>query len=241
VPVTASEIASARHLPLFSGLGEAEMGRVLSRAAVQVLPPGSLLFEQGDRPEFLHLLIDGVVELFKRSGRRECGLMLLAGGDVFMPAAVLFDEVYLNSARALTQVRLLLVRADVARREFEGCHRFATNVSRVLAGHVRMATRHIIDLKCRSAPQRLAHFLLRIVDAGGARSVADLPVQKRHLAHRVGITPETLSRNLQTLAEHGLLVRGTRIHVRDRARIDRFCGPPPYPDPAEGRLDVHIL
>lgn len=228
-------------LPLFRGLSAEERKSLLRNSLLEHHAADALLFEQGERPEYLHVLVSGVVELFQGSRRNECGLMLLSPGDVFMPAAALFDEPYLNSARSLVHSRLLLIRADSARAEFlrGGC--FAINVSRVLAGHVRMAMRHIIDLKCRSAPQRLADFLLRIVDASGSGSIADLPVRKRHLAHRVGMSPETLSRTLQTLADNGLHVRGTKIHVRDRARIERFCGPRPYPDAEEPALDVRIF
>jgi CRP/FNR family transcriptional activator FtrB len=158
-----------------------------------------------------------------------------------MPAASLFDEPYLNSARTLAPCRLLQLRAEVAREEFERCGRFTFNISRIMAGHFRLATRQIIDLKSRSAPQRLADFLLRIADASGNGDVADLPLPKRNLARRIGMTPETLSRNLQVLADNGLLVRGTKILVRDRAKIIAFCGPPPYPDQAEEGLAVHML
>jgi CRP/FNR family transcriptional activator FtrB len=158
-----------------------------------------------------------------------------------MPAASLFEEPYLSSARTLAPCRLLLLRGEVAREEFKRCGRFTFNISRILAGHFRLAVRQIIDLKSRSAPQRLADFLLRIADASGNGDIADLPVPKRHLAHRVGMTPETLSRNLQVLADNGLLVRGTKILVRDRERIAAFCGPTPYPDAADESLAVHAL
>src|SRR5687767_14427246 len=104
-----------------------------------------------------------------------------------------------------------------------------------------MAVRHIIDLKCRSAPQRLALFLLRLADQGGTAAGVELPIPKRNLAARVGMTAETLSRTLQTLAENGLQVRGNRIIVRDRERIEAFCGPRIYPDAADGALDVYAL
>lgn len=232
------DIESAARLPLFAGLPERHLDRLLAASALGDYSPGTILLEEGSVPAFLHVLVSGVVELFVADGRREYGLMLLAPGDIFMPAAALFDEPYLNSARTLAASAVLLLPADAARREFASSHRFAMNVSRALAGQFRMAARHIIDLKCRSAPQRLADFLLRIVDQAGEAGIAALPVSKRHLAQRVGMTPETLSRTLQILADNGLLVRGTRIVLRDRARIEAFCGPSPYAEPAEHGLDV---
>ena len=231
----------AKRLPLFADLEDEQIAQLLQRAELQRLPADAILFREGDLPHFLHVLVRGIVELYKGEAPRECGLMLATAGDVFMPAAVAFDEPYLNSARTLAASRILLLPADVVREQFARCHQLAINISRVLAGQFRMATRHIIDLKCLTAAQRLASFLLRLADESDSADGARLPVSKRHLASRVGMTPETLSRAFQILAENGLVVRGTRILVRDRSRIDAFCGSLPYPHPAETNLDVHVL
>ncbi len=232
---------AAKRLPLFTDLNDEQTTRVLSCATVQRYPAETVLFSEGDLPDFLHVVIQGTVELYKGHAPRECGLMLLTAGDVFMPAAALFNEPYLNSARTLANSKLLLLDAAAAREEFTRCHQLAINISRVLAGQFRMATRHIIDLKCRTAPQRLADFLLRLADESHGSGTPELPVSKRHLASRVGMTPETFSRTLQILADNGLVVRGNKILVRDRGKIESFCGPSPYPEPAETALDVHAL
>ena len=86
---------------------------------------------------------------------------------------------------------------------------------------------------------RAVDILLRLVGESGAADAADLPVSKRHLASRIGMTPETLSRALQTLASNGLVVRGAKVLVRDRKKIEDFCGTHPYPDATETALDVH--
>jgi hypothetical protein len=50
-----------------------------------------------------------------------------------------------------------------------------------------------------------------------------------------------LSRALQILADNGLVVRGRQIIVRDRDKIEAFCGPDPYCPGTEERLEVHVL
>ncbi len=228
-------------MALFSDLEAPRRERLLRDAELRAYPENSLLFSEGETASLLHVLVRGTVELHKSDGPRECGLMLLAPGDVFMPAAAVFAEPYLNSARTLSPCQLLLLRAEVVRTEYALCHQLAINVGRVLAGQFRMAARHIIDLKCLSAAQRLAVLLLRLVDQSAGPGSARLPVSKRHLASRVGMTPETLSRAIQVLADNGLIVRGTSIVVRDRPRIEAFCGAPPFPHSSETELDVHML
>ena len=104
-----------------------------------------------------------------------------------------------------------------------------------------MALRIILDLKCRSASERLAAFLLRLHDARPPGTNAQIPFAKRQLAARVGMQPESLSRTLQVLAGHGLHVRGREIMVTDRAKIEAFCGPDPYPPRSEDEFGVHAL
>ena len=231
---------AVRKLPLFDGLDEGIADDLLVKANIQRVAAGKLLFTEGSVPSHLYALLSGTAELFTAHSPRESGILLMSVGDMFMPAAVLFDEPYLNSARALTRSKILLLDAEAVRSAFGRSHEVAVRMSRVLAGHFRMSVRHLIDLKTRTAAQRLAAFLLRLVDGCGSGSV-ELPVPKRSLASRVGMTAETFSRTLQTLAEHGLVVRGTRVILRDRAAIDRFCGPAPYSDPTEIGLNVHAL
>ena len=235
------EVDNARKLPLLAGLEDEQIDRILTRSVLERYPPGKLLFEEGELPDYLHACLSGTVELFTSKASGNCGLMLMSPGDVFMPAAVLFQEPYLVSARVLTPSRTLLLDAQAIREETDRSPALLKRFTSILAGQWRMAVRHIVDLKCRNAGQRLAAFLLRIVDESATPGLADLPVSKRHLASRVGMSAETLSRSLQTLADNGLIVRGNKVIVRDRASIETFCGPSPYPRSDEVELGVHAL
>lgn len=237
----AVDLEAARKVPMFAALDEQQLGRLMRQAKVQSYGAGTVLFEEGKQPDHLHVLLKGVVELYIAFGSRECGILLLSPGDIFMPAASLFKEPYLNSARVLRRARVVMLDVEVVRAETLRSTELALRLSRALAGQFRMAVRHIIDLKCRSAPQRLASFLLRLVEESSLSASAELPVSKRSLAARVGMTAETLSRTLQTLAEHGLQVRGTRVIVHDRQRIEAFTGPRLYHDDGEAGLDVHAF
>jgi len=43
------------------------------------------------------------------------------------------------------------------------------------------------------------------------------------------------------VADNGIVLRGSRIIVRDRREAQNFCGPEPYPRRSERALDVHVL
>ncbi len=224
-------------LPVFAGMDQADVERLLKFATLDRCPAGTLLFSEGELPTSLHLLVSGRVEISASCSGREWGVMLMNPGDIFMPAAVLFEEPYNTSARTLGPCRLLLLDAAEIRAEAKHNPDLAMRLGRAMAGQFRMAVRQLADLKSRTAAQRLAAFLLRIADDSGV-AMPELPMRKRNLAARIGMTPETLSRTFQILADNGLLVRGKQIIVKDRARIERFCGPGPYRPDTEDLLQV---
>jgi CRP/FNR family transcriptional activator FtrB len=223
------------------GLPAAARDRLLNHARIERFPPRGEIFRDGDIGEHLHVVLSGLVDLSCSYKGRECTAMMMAAGDVFMPAAALYAEPYLVSAYALTASRVLIIEGRAVREEAQGCTELALALARVMAGQWRVALKIILDLKCRSPAQRLAAFLLRLHDGAEPGAPAEVPFSKRQLASRIGMQPETLSRTLQTLAANGLYLRGRQIIVTNRAAADDFRGPDPYPAASEHELGVHAL
>lgn len=232
---------SAAELPLLGSLPRPVRERLLESSRVERFAARSDLFTKGETPKDLHIVLGGIIDLSCAYKNNECSALMMAAGDVFMPAAALYAEPYLISAHALTASKILMIDADVVRREARKSTELALGLARVMAGQWRVALKIILDLKCRSPSQRLAAFLLRLHDAAEPPSPAELPFSKRQLASRIGMQPETLSRTLQTLAANGLYLRGRQIIVTNRAAAEDFCGPDPYPPASEYELGVHAL
>jgi CRP/FNR family transcriptional activator FtrB len=232
---------SAAEVPLLGSLPAVVRERLLDAARIERLAPRADLFTKGDTPDNLHVVLSGLIDLSCSYKGNECTALMMAAGDVIMPAAALYAEPYLISARALCASRILVIDADVVRREAVQCTELALGLTRVMAGQWRVALKIILDLKCRSPSQRLAAFLLRLHDSAQPGPPAEIPFSKRQLASRIGMQPETLSRTLQTLAANGLYLRGRQIIVTNRAAAEEFCGPDPYPPASEYELGVHAL
>lgn len=231
----------AAEVPLLAGLPSAVRERLLESSRIERIPPRADIFTRGETPDHLHIVLSGLVDLSCAYKGNECTALMMAAGDVFMPAAALYDEPYLISARSLTSSRILTIDAEAVRREAQGCTELALALARVMAGQWRVALKIILDLKCRSPSQRLAAFLLRLHDGAQPGPPAEIPFSKRQLASRIGMQPETLSRTLQTLAANGLYLRGRQIIVTNRAAAEEFCGPDPYPPASDYELGVHAL
>jgi CRP/FNR family transcriptional regulator, transcriptional activator FtrB len=228
-------------LPIFKGIDEHLARTLLDASSARQYRAGSIIVRQSDPVEGLLIVRSGLVDLTRIDGQHECGVLLLSARDLLLPAASLFGELSLVTARALTTTRMLVIPNNVAAAALAQSPAFSANLMKAMSGQWRMAVRNILDLNCRTAGQRLGAFLLRLVDLQSDSPSAVLPIAKRHLASRLGMSAETLSRMLQVVADHGLHLRGRTIIVRDREQIEEFCGPDPYPERDERDLDVFAL
>lgn len=214
-----------RALPLFKDVGDAHFDELMGAAFLQRFPQGVTLIEEGEMPDFLHIVIDGAVELFARHDGHETTLDIVEPVSTFILAAAVRDEVYLKSARTLAPTQILMIPAPAVRRVFDQDAAFARAVVNELALRYRGVVRALKNEKLRTSAERLANWILQEDEHQGGRHEVALTFDKRTLASRLGMTPENLSRNLALLAKHGVRSSGPRFLVEDPAALRRFGKP----------------
>lgn len=209
--------------PFFQAAGPAAMADLLRPGFTQLLPRGAVLFEQGDDPDFLHMVLEGSVGL--QASVEEAGrtmVELFGPGEVFLAPAVVLCLPCLASAVALTEVRVLMIPADVFRDGVSRSHDLCRATTQILARHWRLMVDQVVDLKLRSAEERVARFVARRVSEEAGAGNALLPEPRTAIAARLGMTPETLSRALTGLEQKGKLQRGSGCAtVADRTALVR--------------------
>lgn len=240
-PVDHGEFDELRGFRIFERVEEELVQELLGSCCSHQFRPGSVIVEQDQQLASVMIISRGLVDLTRIEGQREFGVLLLAAHDLLMPAAALFQERCLVTARALVRTKVCSISVDVVRSAIGRSPQLSANLMAVTSGQWRMSVRNILDLSARSAAQRVGAFLLRLADLQSDSVAPVLPIPKRNLAARLGITPETLSRMLQAVADHGLYLRGRTIIVRDRSKLEDFCGPDPYIERDERDLGVFAL
>lgn len=217
-----------RGLPLFEGVGDETLEALTYGALFQWYPRETRLFAEGEIPDFLHVLVEGTAML---AGCDEAGqetvIDIVRPGVCFVPAAVLADRPYLMSGRTLEPSRILMLAAPVLRAQVARDHALALRMMSTLVGQCRGLVREVKNLKLRSTTQRLAAFILSQVDSSPDDAedgvTVELPVSKRVLASRLGMTPEQLSRTFTKLSPDQLHVTGNTVRVRSVERLRRHC------------------
>jgi CRP/FNR family transcriptional regulator, transcriptional activator FtrB len=223
-----ADLDHIRKLPLFADIAPPHFDELVAGAFLQRFPSRTDLIGEGDLPDFLHIVVEGKVEVFGTLEESETTLAILGSGATFVVAAVVRDEVYLTSARTLDAARILMIPAAAVRGVFDKDAAFARAVVGDLAGRYRQLVRDIKNNKLRTGLERLANYLLHLQADRGGKGALELPIEKRTLASYLGMAPENLSRALVQLADHGVEVGGGKITIVDKALLRRLARPSPH-------------
>ena len=224
------DIGLVRDLPLFASMAERNFEALTQAAYLQQFPPHLQLVTEGDNADFLHVLIEGRVELYATAAGRETTMFVAHPVSTFILAAVLKDAVYLMSARTLEKSRLLLIPASDLREAFENDAGFARAILLDLASSYRGVVKALKDQKLRTSLERLANWLLHQDSLQGSSGQIDLPIDKKTLASLLGMTPENLSRAFNTLSAYGVSVDGPRIALSKPRDLRQLARPHPLID-----------
>jgi len=219
-----------RDLALFGTMAAETFDSLIRAAYLQTFPPQVLLVTEGDVPDFLHVLIEGSVELFGRWNRRESTMAVLEPVSSFVLAATITGRPYLMSARTIEKSRIALVPSEDVLRAFGEDAAFAKAIVGELASGYRMAIRRSKDLKLRSSIERLANYLVRLDAETGGSGTIRLPCEKRLIASLLGMTPENLSRAFAALRPYGVQVDGNEVMLEKPADLRGFAKPDPLID-----------
>lgn len=219
-----SDLELVHLLPALAGLPPAAVNGLLHGAFVQSLPRGAMLCTQGEAPEFLHAVLSGRVALLGLgAGRVEMVVEFFNAGDMLIVPAVLLDAPYLMSARVVDEARVLFIPAAHVRQAIKNEHGLAAAIALHMAEHWRRVIRQIKDLKLRSATERLAAYIVALTPKSGAGTGIQLPEDRRLVAQRLGMTPESLSRAFAELRALGVGGRGRTVTVADLPRLRAYC------------------
>lgn len=212
-----------RSIRLFKHVSDPHFQALLRSASVRHVPPRSLLFKEGSRPNTLYTVLEGTVELFSEHREKRRTIAIVRPVKPCVLAALWQDRNPL-SARTLTASRLLLVPARLLHDMIETDVGFASAATAELADECREVGEHLKNYSLRTALERLAYWMLHFDrDVGGSGQFM-IPCDKRTLASYLGMAPEHLSRNIAALAPAGLVVRGRRVALNDPSALTTIAG-----------------
>ena len=224
-----NDLAVIRGVPLFAGLAPDALAALFRDSSAQSLPVGTLLFSQDEPADRFYVLLSGWIKLFRLSeDGTEVVIAMMARAETFAEAAMFGSGRFPVCAEALTAIRVVALSALSFERTLRDHPAIVYAMLGSMSVRLRQLVREVEQLQSRSAPERVATFLLRACPepADGRDSWdLDLPLHKAVIAKRLGMRPETFSRALAKLEAEGVRRREGGVTITSLARLRAFCGP----------------
>lgn len=206
--------------PWLQSVPAATLDRLAEQSVLHRMPADSVLFEQAETPAFALLVVEGSIEMLGVRDSEETLVEFVRAPDLLLPAAVLNRQPYLLRARVLDDARLVMIQAEAFRQAVASDHALCLAVLACQAAHFRRQIKHAKTLQLRSAEERVGCYLLGLTKAATPGRPSRLPMEKRLIASQLGMTRETFSRTLATVARHGIRVDGDLVTLENPAAAD---------------------
>lgn len=210
--------------PLFRGLSQDELSNLSSGTRELRLSRNEMLFNKGDVPEGVYLVVMGQVKLFIPSTQGWEKVVHMEGpGSSFGEAVVFMDRPYPVSAQATQDSIVLVISKEILSRAIESSVDLCRKMLSSLSMRMHELLSDIEACTLRSSAQRVICYLSQMAPADALSYEIALQSSKQTLAAQLNLAPETLSRVLTQLGNAGLIqVQGRSITVMDLDKLRAF-------------------
>jgi signal transduction histidine kinase len=131
-------LENIRQGPLFANLPEDQVQRVLERGGEVVLQSGEVLFSEGDPAHYFYILLEGSLQISKRSNGQELILTIHTVPGTFTgEVPLLTGTPYIATARALMPTRVLRYNAATFRQLLGACQGILDIILSVFASRIQ--------------------------------------------------------------------------------------------------------
>lgn len=218
--------------PWFVSIPRAQRDALLGAAELIHVRRGTLLFRQGDLVHAsaggFYGLVGGSIKISSlRQDGREAILAVLEPGNWFGEITLIDGSPRTHDATALDALDLLMVSPEAFAQLMRDVV-FVTAIAALLAARVRMLYGLTEDATLRGLRARVAHRLLGLARGDATQSVhlrRSLTLSQEALAMMLGVTRQTLSKELNALAREGVVALGYgRIELLALDALQKLVG-----------------
>lgn len=218
-----ADLALLARMPLFAGLSEVALLRLIGNSTPRLHNKGRVLFERGDPADHFYAVLDGWVKLCRRSADgQEVVLGIFARGETFAEAAMFMGGEFPASAEVVGDSRLLSFRRETVIARLRDDADLSLGMLASTSRHLKLLVEQIEQIKGRSGVKRVGDFILKLCPEYEGSAVVGLPYEKSLIAARLGMKPESFSRALARLRQIGVRADHDHITVTDIRVLARF-------------------
>lgn len=205
--------AVLQQVDLFKGLNAADMDLVRQAAAIKKMGHGEFYFFQGDAPEKVYLLLDGVLKLTQTNeDGQQVVIRLIRPVTLFGVVAITRADAYPVNAEGSDDCTAVWWSSHWLMEQMAKIPQLAVNALGIMAVQVQEFQGRFRELATERVERRLARTILRLASQTGVKTaegvLINLPITRQDLAEMTGTTLFTVSRTLSAWESKGLVAVG---------------------------------
>lgn len=196
-----------RALTEWRDLGPDELELVDRHKRDQILPPGQVLFHQGDSCQGIYCIKEGLVgERRIDSEGRSSLVRLCQPGTTIGYQEFLSKTAYRNSAEILQESHVCFISKSVLRQLLTNSPTLGERFLQRSIGDAQHLEDALVEARTTRTKTRLLHTLMTMYEQFGCYDpeigyVLEIPIARQDLAALIGAAPETVSRTIRKLEE----------------------------------------
>lgn len=208
-------------VPLFKGLSENQLDELVRSFPSRHYGQGRIIFREGEKAEGFYVLLSGRLKIYKLSQEgKEQILHIIEPGEPFAEVALFSETTFPAYSETISPSDVMFFPREGFARLVRNDPAIIMNMFAILSQRLKYFTRLVEDLSLKEVPQRLASYLLFLMERENSDNVS-LGISKGQLASLLGTIPETLSRIMGKMANQGLIeMQGRKIRITNHASLE---------------------
>jgi CRP-like cAMP-binding protein len=228
MPAATTSVDLLRRVPLLAGLSDTDREALARAVARRRYRRGDIIFQKDEPGHALFIVERGSVRIYVPSAQgNDLILAVLAAGDFFGDISLLDGRPRSASAAATSDTVLLALERSDFIALITSRPAAAMAVLEAVSRRLRETDEMASDLAFLDVGGRLAKKLLELagshgVQRAGGGTLINLSVTQEEMANMIGVTRESVNRNLSEFRRLGLIQsQGRKVIIKDAARLRR--------------------
>jgi CRP/FNR family transcriptional regulator len=238
-------VALLRRVPVFSALGEEELGRVAEVTVPRRFDSGETVFREGDESDTCYVVRSGHARAIREhTDGRSITLANFGPGDIFGELAMFDNEKRSATIETIERTEAIAILGGDMRRLLRQHPDIAVKLIGALGRRLRETNERLARQSFQTVQSRVATVLSQLVAAARAEDAGGSPAQpgepgavtaepadgdvlitstQADLAQLAGSSRESASRFLAVLERAGIITQGRgKLIVHDSSALDRY-------------------
>lgn len=198
---------------------------IMQCGRVQSFRKGEVIFRQDEMNGHIYFLLQGRISI---SASRQSGegtiIDLFTSGSLCLMNSAFLNLPSMVTAEAMSDVRVIAIAVSDFNAMISRHPVLAQIALQQMTKQGRMLLNQVRQLKLQSANERLAHYILSRLGRHEGQVITELEDERRVIAQRLGMTPESLSRSIAALRSIGVSFEQRTVRVADAAALRNYCG-----------------